>query len=678
MTTVGEEPKYTMTISRLTIEKLGIKLYDRVSAVLAELIANCYDADAEHVTVTLPFDRYLANKSEGTITDLGYEITIEDDGHGMTAKEVNDYYLYVGINRRTTRGEESPLKHRQIMGRKGIGKLAPFGICRRIEVITAGGALTPEGYIISNLILDFEEILSETDKPYHPEPGLKDGTLSPTTGTTIILRYFDYRRVPSQENLHRQLATRFGITRTDWEVRVINNQNTEETFVVGDLPILELSGTRIDVSERPVVLPDGTSLPVTGWVSYAKNPYKDEAMAGVRIYARDKLVSQTRDFSIQSGFTGEFKMRSYLVGAIHANWLDTKEEDLIRSDRQDIIWNSEKGEALQKWGQALIKVIASTAEASIGVQVWDEFLANSRLQERLMQVSPQDIRFRESVLRAARLLVTSQDREAIRNPDYVERLVGLAFNIGPHQDLLSTLDEIATSSPESMANLVTLFEKAQIVEMYSLGQVARERIRAVQELERLIASASTTEPELQSLLESAPWIIYPDWTPLNMNESLNRFRESFESWYHREYGVIITTTTIGNPTKKPDFIMLNSEGCLELIEIKRPTHALNDQEYERAFGYLESVEKFREGNPAVGAAFPKVKLTLVCDELGLKNPIYQRQLVDDPRVDKKSWYEVLTRTKREHEDFLKVVRTMQGISATAVTGTEEAKQGETT
>ena len=674
MTVVVEEPKYTMTISRLTIEKLGIKLYDRVSAVLGELIANCYDADAEHVTVTLPFDRYLAKKSEGIITDLGYEITIEDDGHGMTAKQVNDYYLHVGINRRTTRGEESQSKHRQIMGRKGIGKLAPFGICRLIEVITAGGALTPEGYIISDLILNFEDILSETDKPYHPKPGSKDGTFSPTTGTTIILRYFDYRRVPSQENLHRQLATRFGITGTDWEVRVINNQNTEETFVVGELPIMQLSGTMIDVSERPVVLPDQTSLPVTGWVSYAKDPYKDEAMAGVRIYARNKLVSQTRDFSIQSGFTGEFKLRSYLVGIIHADWLDTKEEDLIRSDRQDIIWSSEKGEALQEWGQKLIRELASTAEASIGVQVWDEFLANSQLQERLMLVSPRDSRFRESVLRAAKLLMARQDREALRNKDYVESIVTLAFNIGPHQDLLTTLDEISSTSPETMAGLVTLFEKAQIVEMYSLGQVAHERVKAVQELARLIGSAATTEPELQSLLESAPWIIYPDWTPLNMNESLATFREAFESWYLREYGVAITTTTIGNPTKRPDFIMLNFEGRLELIEIKRPVHALTDEEYDRAFGYLEAVQRFKEENPTVGEAFPSVRLTLVCDALALENPIYRRQLDDDPRVDKKGWYEILTRTKREHEDFLRVVRSMQGISATASADTDEEEK----
>ncbi|MEI4420384.1 hypothetical protein V9056_10785, partial [Streptococcus agalactiae] len=50
-----DDHKYTMRISRLAIDKLGIKLYDRVSAVLAELIANSYDADATLVQGTLPW-----------------------------------------------------------------------------------------------------------------------------------------------------------------------------------------------------------------------------------------------------------------------------------------------------------------------------------------------------------------------------------------------------------------------------------------------------------------------------------------------------------------------------------------------------------------------------------------------------------------------------------------------
>ena len=136
-------------------------------------------------------------------------------------------------------------------------------------------------------------------------------------------------------------------------------------------------GTRIEVDDRPVKVED-QFLPVSGWVAYAKDPYKDEVMAGVRLYARGKIVAQTRDFDIKTGFTGEFKMRSYLTGEIHAEWLD-EDEDCIRTDRQDIIWNSDFGTPLREWGRELLKELAAKAEARTGQRAWDLFLEESQL-----------------------------------------------------------------------------------------------------------------------------------------------------------------------------------------------------------------------------------------------------------------------------------------------------------
>ena len=348
--------KYTMKISRLTVDKLGIQMYDRVSAVLAELIANAYDADAGQVRIVLPFGQYLARKVQGRIEDQGFEIEIEDNGSGMTAHEVNEFYLNVGYNRRNTRSDRTPKHNRRVMGRKGIGKLAPFGICHEVEVVTAGGTKTGHGYAVSNLILDLDDILDEkTDQfgnvlPYHPTPGPRDGTYEDSTGTKLILRRFDRRRVPTGEELGRQLAARFGLSQSNWSVRLEDSTGKDDPIDLGTLNVDVLPGTRIEVDDRPVKVED-QFLPVSGWVAYAKDPYKDEVMAGVRLYARGKIVAQTRDFDIKTGFTGEFKMRSYLTGAIHAEWLD-EDEDFIRTDRQDIIWNSDLGTPLREWGES--------------------------------------------------------------------------------------------------------------------------------------------------------------------------------------------------------------------------------------------------------------------------------------------------------------------------------------
>jgi HSP90 family molecular chaperone len=111
-----------MRISLNALEHLGMNLYSNVPAVLSEVVANSWDADAENVNVTL---------EKGAET-----ITIEDDGVGMTRDDVIDCFLTVGFKRRTTLGEFTPIKKRKPMGRKGIGKLSSFSIARVIDVYT--------------------------------------------------------------------------------------------------------------------------------------------------------------------------------------------------------------------------------------------------------------------------------------------------------------------------------------------------------------------------------------------------------------------------------------------------------------------------------------------------------------------------------------------------------------
>ncbi len=71
-----KQPPYTMKIQRKIVDQLGLKLYDKVSAAVAEIIANSYDADAETVTVSLPLSKALATNKNGQPEDKGYVIDI--------------------------------------------------------------------------------------------------------------------------------------------------------------------------------------------------------------------------------------------------------------------------------------------------------------------------------------------------------------------------------------------------------------------------------------------------------------------------------------------------------------------------------------------------------------------------------------------------------------------------
>ena len=93
------------------------------------------------------------------------------------------------------------------------------------------------------------------------------------------------------------MARRFGLRQTDFNVRVEDTRNPGENppFDIESLDIPLMDGTRVDVSAEPVPLPEEQrDLPVSGWMGLAKEAYKNEEMAGVRIYARGKIVGTTR------------------------------------------------------------------------------------------------------------------------------------------------------------------------------------------------------------------------------------------------------------------------------------------------------------------------------------------------------------------------------------------------
>ncbi len=119
-------PSYSDSNGRV-IEHLGIQMYQSPVNAVAELIANARDADATVVAISLP-----------TIAvDGGAELIVNDNGVGMTFEEFQEHYLQVGRNRRGNDPEEltDGLK-RPVLGRKGIGKFAGFGIARTMVVET--------------------------------------------------------------------------------------------------------------------------------------------------------------------------------------------------------------------------------------------------------------------------------------------------------------------------------------------------------------------------------------------------------------------------------------------------------------------------------------------------------------------------------------------------------------
>ena len=93
---------------------LGDELIGSDSLAIFELVKNAYDADAERVSVTF-MDLDTPNQ----------KIIIEDDGHGMNSKVIQDVWLTIGTDfKRGKNRKQSPKFNRVSFGNKGVGRLA--------------------------------------------------------------------------------------------------------------------------------------------------------------------------------------------------------------------------------------------------------------------------------------------------------------------------------------------------------------------------------------------------------------------------------------------------------------------------------------------------------------------------------------------------------------------------
>jgi len=148
-----------------------------------------------------------------------------------------------------------------------------------------------KGYLTSHIVLDYDGIVAlgnEPDERYKPIIGERDNTFSQASGTRIILKRFNYRKVPDIGVLGRQLAQRFGIRSPDWEVQLRDNTRCDASpQVVGAFNIDTMPNTRMAFQEGGTCLGpdgspdddvaagcerDGTFHSLVGWMDYSRSP----------------------------------------------------------------------------------------------------------------------------------------------------------------------------------------------------------------------------------------------------------------------------------------------------------------------------------------------------------------------------------------------------------------------
>lgn len=551
------EVTFNIKVLGRTLEHLGAQMYKRRDTALAELVANSWDAGATRVVLTVPTTDYNPLKSQ---------ITISDDGVGMGEHQVEREYLVVGRNRRS--GDGNLAVERKIMGRKGIGKLAGFGIANAIEVeTTRGGETTRFAMRIADLKIDATEL---ADIPINGTVEAVEHHQS--SGTTIRLTGLKQVTPPDIDALIESLGRRFS--------RVVHG---EMTIVVNGITVSEPT---IDFEYR--VPEDGWAEAVLGshtvryFYGFSKTVLKSPLLRGFTLYANGKTAQAPPFyFGTETTASGQHGTR-YMYGAVEVDYLDEgtdDESDLISTDRQEIDWEVAEVEKLERWGAGLTRSALREWVARKERNIEDEVFANEHLRARISRL---DEPSQKQLRKAIRMIGRSE-----ADPDKLIEFAGTlisAFEYRHFHDVTSEIE--ALEDPKELTALLSHLTEWKVLESRAILEVVRGRIQISDKFHSMLVNdAPETAPKkgmenLHDLIADYPWLLNPEWQVLYEERSITR--------QLREWG---TEDIKPDERERYDFLALRGTRELLVIEIKRSGHSATLEDLQRLQRYRENLRR---------------------------------------------------------------------------------------
>lgn len=145
------------TIMPRVLSHFGDELIRNEIIALTELAKNSYDAYAKKCRITFYFDE------SDPVDFKPVKILIEDDGKGMTRKDITDYWLTVGTDHKKKQllSDDKPL--RIPLGEKGIGRFGVHKLGEKITVITKTLDTKPISFTIDWTKLDNAQSFEDFD-----------------------------------------------------------------------------------------------------------------------------------------------------------------------------------------------------------------------------------------------------------------------------------------------------------------------------------------------------------------------------------------------------------------------------------------------------------------------------------------------------------------------------------
>ena len=511
---------YRMKIDLRVLDHLGIKLYSNAAAVLSEAVANAWDADSQNVQISI-------SKTE---------IVVEDDGVGMDLEAINDRFLSVGYDKRTTEGSKS-IRGRDFMGRKGIGKLSLFSIAETVTVYTTKAG---QQHAFRMAISEIEAAIRKNEY-YHPTPVPFAGSKK---GTRIVLTNLKQQRLAlAAAGLRKRIARRFSIIGyqgpkgDSFNVSIDGNPiGAKDRDDLKKVEFLwEFGEARIKKSDCPcllhsAVIPGDVSKKpawkVRGWIAASARPVdlrneESGSMNGIVVLARGRLIQE----NVLDKLNFNRILNSYVTGQVEADFLDADgQDDIATSDRQRLVEDDKRYVALLAFlRQSLLNVSdawSARRNEARGKEVQTENPAIAEWIDALPS----------SQQNAARTMLGTIEGIEVDDPLERKSLYRAGVLAFERLRLIDASHRLSELPHLTAAKLLPLMSDLSVLEGSMYRDIVRERLAVIQRFVGLV-NANEKEKVLAQCIFEQMWLLDAGWERATGSERIEQgLRKEFKEF----------------------------------------------------------------------------------------------------------------------------------------------------
>ncbi len=521
--------------------------YRSTEAAIKELVDNAWDADSAQLKITMPEPFAKA------------EIIIEDNGSGMTEKEIRNEYLFIARSRTSRKGESTPLKKRKVKGRKGIGKFAGLLVAGEMQLISKARGKETTVTIVKDEILKWKDDLEKLDLKISTKDCSKEDN-----GTTIILRQLNQNlNFPNPVRLSQILLTEYG--RENGFDIMINDKSLDIQDLVG----FSENGT--------------ATTKLAGKVNYSftiSEGKKKLKQSGIAIRVKGKIIGRPTYFGLEE----EEDIPKMLLKKIYAEVEVDGLADDITADWGAIFENSKKLEEVKKLIKPKIK---KALQDTYSQQI---HLAKTKIENKISKDLQQlPTHKREFAKRSLDKVLKSYYNESDEKINTIISVVLDTIEKDEYHEVLSNIEHSSTKKTKDFAKALSQFGT---VESSLVGGQTKNRSTFLEFFERLISNEKTTEKEVHQSFENNLWLLNEPFSMMASNATLSKISKDF----------LASKFKSDKKNKAPALILCQDyKNNILLIELKSPNHTIDKTEQTQA-------EKYRK---VLKTMFPNSAITIL-------------------------------------------------------------------